>query len=80
MSIKSLTKIGKHTIYQKLKAVKDEIKKLDAWLEYNNLADEAYFSILRRKRELLLKKQQLTDRLDPRKQSAYLPDRFEIIK
>lgn len=71
--------MNSNSIQEKLKEVKAEIKKLDSWFEYNHLADNVYFSMLRRKRELLVKKQQLQDRLDPRKQSAYLPDKIVIV-
>ena len=66
--------------YEKqLAEVKAEIRKLDDWFEYNHLADEVYFGMLRRKRELLLKRKQLEDRIDPHKQTAYMPDKIEII-
>jgi hypothetical protein len=70
----------KHKIEQQLQEVKAELKKIDQWFEYNGLADEVYFKALQRKRELLVKKQTLSDRLNSQKQSAYMPDRFEIIK
>lgn len=66
--------------YEKqLAEVKAEIRKIDDWFEYDNLVDDVYFGMLRKKRELLLKRQQLEDRLDPRKQNAYMPDKIEII-
>ncbi len=64
----------KHIIKKRLQAVKAEIARLDRWLDYNNIADEVYFKKLRRKRELLLKKQQLNDRLNPKPFSGILPD------